>query len=584
MTIQKLPDELISQIAAGEVVERPASVVKELIENALDAGATQISIRIADAGKALIEVSDDGKGISQKELSLAVQRHATSKLHSAEELFQIQTLGFRGEALASMAAISRFTLTSRRAEAETGGKITIDGGKVLSVEETGVPQGTVVHVEELFYNVPARYAFLKQPATEKNHINNLVYRYALAYPEVRWSLQLDHRPVLRSSGNGNRREILATMYGVSTSKEMIEVSLDDDQRKVYGFISPAEITRSNRREMTFFVNGRWVQDAGLSAALYKAYDHYLPPGRYPIAALFVEVPSSEIDVNVHPAKAEVRFRYSQEIFSLVQRAVRRAFLAFTPVDPGNQDSWVRSSTTHVGSSSSFSPSGPEWGRQTSIDPAWNIAGSVRDDQSDQTGQFAIQSAILPEGMGLLRLIGKMQQGFLLVEGPDGLYLIDEKAACERILYEKLLRQVEEGGIKAVELADSITLTTQVDVVDLQSALTPLGIGLEPFGNTLVKIIKITEIVNISDAEYVLSALFNEYQKNKFSTTEEATEFLMIKLVYHAGSVFSTGSDRNRQNQLISALQTCQSPRQTPDGRATMIHLSLDFMNRQFGRE
>ena len=483
-----------------------------------------------------------------------------------------------------MAAISRFTLTSCRQDAKSGGKIVIDGGKVQSVEETGVPQGTVVHVEELFYNVPARLAFLKKPATEKNHINNLVYRYALAYPKVRWSLRQDHRPVLRSSGNGNRREILAAMYGISSSKEMIEVSLEDRGRKVYGYISPVEFTRSNRREMTFFVNGRWVQDAGLSAALYKAYDQYLPPGRYPVSVLFVEIPPEEIDVNVHPAKSEVRFRYSSEIFSLVQRAVRRAFLAFTPMDPEVKDAWVNSSPTRIGSASAFGRNGPRWSQASSIDPAWDIAGSVRNDQPKSYNPSVQQSAILPDGMGLLRLIGKMKQGYLLVEGPDGLYLIDEKAARERILYEKLLRQVEEGGINSVPLFDSITISTTADVETLDEAISPLGFGVEPFGTDMVKFTKIAEILDIVDAEYIITVLLKEHQETNFSTPEEETEFLMKKLVYHAGSVFSTGSDRTQQNQLISTLQTCQSPRQTPDGRATMIHLSLDFMNRQFGRE
>jgi DNA mismatch repair protein MutL len=578
MAIKKLPDELISQIAAGEVVERPSSVVKELIENALDAKATAISIRIIDAGKKLIEVSDDGKGIPQSELSLAVQRHATSKLEKAEDLFQISTLGFRGEALASVAAISRFTLTSKQTDAEMGGKITIDGGRVISVEETGVPGGTVVHVEDLFYNVPARYAFLKQPATEKNHINTLVFRYALAYPDVRWSLQQDHRPVLRSSGNGKRREILAVMYGISVSKDMIEVNLEESQYKVYGFISPSEVTRSNRREMTFFVNGRWVQDAGLSAALYKAYDTYIPPGRYPIAALFIELLPEEIDVNVHPAKAEVRFRNPQEIFSLVQRAVRRAFLAFTPVRQEAVDTWAGRTQSQRSSDTN-----QQWGYPRGIDPAWQMAADLRKSESS-TEKFAYQTPIIPEGMDLLHLIGKMQQGYLLVEAPDGLYLIDERAAQERILYENLLRQVEEGGIKSVELENSLPLPFHGEGDSLIANLFQLGFDTELFGVDMVKVLAIPRILSEAHIETILDDLLKDFEESRFNTPEETTEFLMQKLVYHAGQLFSSGNDPCQQKNLISALQTCKSPRQTPDGRATMIHLSLEFMNRQFGRE
>ena len=580
MRIQKLPDELISQIAAGEVVERPASVVKELIENALDAEATEIIIRIEEAGKKLIEVSDDGRGIAQTELSLAVQRHATSKLRQAEDLFQIATLGFRGEALASVAAISRFSITSRQNDAVTGGKIVIDGGKVISVEETGVPQGTVVHVEDLFYNVPARFAFLKTASTEKNHINNLVYRYALAYPDVRWSLFQDQRPVLRTTGNGSRREILAGMYGVSVSKEMIEVNLEENSRQVYGFISPTEVTRSSRREMTFFVNGRWVQDAGLSAALYKAYDHYLPPGRYPIAVLFLVLPPKEIDVNVHPAKAEVRFQQPQEIFSIVQRAVRRAFLAFTPLKPEAQETWANSAPASSGGSSS----GVHWGEPRAIDPAWQMAADLRSDEDASGEKFAYQSAILPEGMGLLRLIGKMQQGYLLVEGPDGLYLIDEKAAQERILYERFLRQTEEGGIQTAELDSAEIFAFGGEADSLTELFAALGITVEAFGADLVKVSGVPALLSGFTKKPILEGLLRDQQEHRFSIDEEATEFLLQRLAYHAGSIFSTGSDTQLQNQLVSALQTCQSPRQTPDGRATMIHLSLDFMNRQFGRK
>lgn len=585
MTIRKLPDELISQIAAGEVVERPASVVKELIENALDAEATEIAIRCTDAGKKLIEVSDNGRGIPQSELLLALQRHATSKLQDAKDLFQIQTLGFRGEALASVAAISRLVLTSRLEDAEIGGKISIDGGKVLSIEETGVPQGTVVHVEDLFYNVPARYAFLKTPATEKNHINALVYRYALAYPEVRWSLQQEHRPVLRSSGNGNRREILAAMYGLSVSKEMIEVNLEEPSQRIFGFISPNDITRSNRREMTFFVNGRWVQDPGLSTALYKAYDHYLPPGRYPIAALFLQIDPEDVDVNVHPAKAEVRFRNHQEIFSLVQRAVRRAFLAFTPMHPMEEDAWANSRPTALDQASSS----PTWGNSSwqssrTIDPAWEMAGELRSDGSKSAGAMSHQSAMLPEGMGLLRLIGKMRQRYLLVEGPDGLYLIDEKAAQERILYERFLRQIEAGGIQSQDLATALTIDFEDPFEKLEGIFHLVGFEINAFGSGMIKLVKVPELVNIPDLEYVIQALFHDLNEKKFSTPEEATEFLLQRLTFHCASMFSTGDDPQVQNHLISALQVCQSPRQTPDGRATMLHLSLDFMNRQFDRQ
>ena len=331
MTIHILPDEIASQIAAGEVVERPASVVKELVENALDAGARHISIHIADAGRRVIEIADDGSGIPPGEVALAVARHATSKLNNADDLFHITTLGFRGEALASIASVSRFTLTSRATNNPVGERLRVEAGKASGVEQAGGPVGTVVRVEDLFFNVPARLKFLKRDQTERQQIDGLVTRYALAYPEVRFHLYHDERPALQTSGKGDRREVLANLYGVETARQMLEVVYADERTQVSGYISPVALTRSNRREMTFFVNGRWVLDASLSAALLQAYHTLLMVGRYPLAALFIQIPPEEVDVNVHPAKSEVRFRSSDAVFSSVSRAARRALLAYSPI-------------------------------------------------------------------------------------------------------------------------------------------------------------------------------------------------------------------------------------------------------------
>ena len=263
MPIQILPDEVASQIAAGEVVERPASVVKELLENALDARASQITIRIEQAGRRLIEVSDDGAGIPSDEMALALARHATSKLRSADDLFHIVTLGFRGEALASIASVARLTLISKTHDGTIGARLQVEGGRIGALEQTGVPSGTLIRVEDLFYNVPARLKFLKQDTTERQQIDGLVTRYALAYPDVRFQHFQDGRPLLQTSGNGKRREVLANLYGIDTARQMIEVNLEENDSSLTGFVSPVSLTRSNRREITFFVNGRWVQDVSL---------------------------------------------------------------------------------------------------------------------------------------------------------------------------------------------------------------------------------------------------------------------------------------------------------------------------------
>ena len=331
MPIRLLSPEVASQIAAGEVIERPASVVKELLENSLDAGARSVTIAVEEAGKKLIEVADDGSGIPSDELELAVSRHATSKLVRSDDLFSISTLGFRGEALASIGSVSRMTITSRVQNEKEGARLRVEGGIAGKLTKVGTTVGTTVRVEDLFYNVPARLKFLKSDATERRAIDSLVTRYALAYPEKRFKLSDGKNVVLQTSGDGDRRAILAALYGVDVAKQMLEIQSEEEGFRLTGFISPTSLTRSNRKEITFFINGRWVHDVSLNTALLQAYHTLLMVGRYPLTALFLEIPPEEVDVNVHPAKAEVRFRNPDKVFSFVQRSVRRALLAYSPV-------------------------------------------------------------------------------------------------------------------------------------------------------------------------------------------------------------------------------------------------------------
>ena len=298
MPIRLLSSEVASQIAAGEVIERPASVVKELLENSLDAGARSVTIMVEEAGKKLIEVADDGSGIPSAELELAVSRHATSKLIRSDDLFSISTLGFRGEALASIGSVSRMTVTSRVKDETEGARLRLEGGKSGKITKVGTTVGTTVRVEDLFYNVPARLKFLKSDGTERRAIDLLATRYALAYPNIRIKLSEGKNVILQTSGDGDRRAILAALYGVDVAKQMLEIMSEEDpstgsgqgMMRLTGFISPTSLTRSNRKEITFFINGRWVHDAALSAALLQAYHTLLMVGRYPLTALFLEIP------------------------------------------------------------------------------------------------------------------------------------------------------------------------------------------------------------------------------------------------------------------------------------------------------
>lgn len=617
MPIQILNDEVASQIAAGEVVERPASVVKELVENALDAKASQITIQIADAGRRLIEVADDGAGIPMAEMELAVARHATSKLRSAEDLFRIQTLGFRGEALASIASVSRFTLVSRAREADVGARLRVEDGRPAPVEPVGAPVGTVARIEDLFYNVPARLKFLKRDLTERQQIDALVTRYALAYPEVRFHLFQDGRVVLQTTGRGDRREVLAGLYGVTIARQMLEVSFEDERLQVSGFISPVALTRSNRKEITFFINGRWVQDVSLATALLQAYHTLLMVGRYPLAALFVGLDPEDVDVNVHPAKAEVRFRSPDQVFSGVQRAVRRALLAYSPVPPVSSGAWqstlpARGIDPAWDMSRELEGNRPpgwempitpgEWPGEPAAEQPREPGAPGETGQTERVSQIdATAGQVLPSvppsqgefrtsGLPLLRLIGQVGLTYLIAEGPDGLYLIDQHAAHERVLFERFMRQrAPQGGkqIPSQALLEPVTVYLPPASVSLLQAhlsvLSELGFGIEPFGPNTFRVRAIPALLTGSDPHAAVRVVVEDFEEDETPLQAEIEAKIIARVCKRAAVKAGQALSMEEQRALLSELESCRSPRTCPHGRPTMIHLSVDLLERQFGR-
>lgn len=578
MTINLLPDEVASQIAAGEVVERPASVVKELLENAIDAGARRISIRVEGAGQQLIEISDDGVGIVPEEVKLAIARHATSKLRNADDLFHIRTLGFRGEALASIASVSHFSITSRAQDQASGSRILVDGGKASPLEVMGVPVGTVVSVRDLFYNTPARLKFLKREQTERQQIDGLVTRYALAYPDRAFKLTQDERVILQTSGNGDRREVLTQIYGVELARQLLEVDFSDEGVRILGFISPIALTRSNRKEMTFFVNGRWVQENALSSAVMHAYQTFIMVGRYPISILFIQLEPEEVDVNVHPAKAEVRFRKPDQIFSLMQRAVRRALLAYSPVPQVSVNTWRID---------------PKFAPQSSL--TWDALNEEGEAQPElelpvETEEIAPQAmqqgSILPSGaIPLLRWIGQIGATYLIAEGPDGLYLIDQHAAHERILFERYVTQglVPDAQALLTPLLFQLPPQTAQLMSDSLPILEKLGFKVEEFGNAAFRILSIPAFFKNSDPVAAVRCVVEDFEEDETPLANEKENRLAARIckrmAVKGGQVLSV----EEQKKLIQDLETCQSPRTCPHGRPTMIHLSVDLLEKQFGR-
>ena len=579
MPIRLLSNEVASQIAAGEVVERPASVVKELIENSLDAGAKNISVEIEDAGKVLIEVADDGHGIPADELELAASRHATSKLFRSDDLFHIQTLGFRGEALASIGSVSQMTMTSRVESAKEGARIKVEGGIASKVEKVGAPVGTLVRVENLFYNVPARLKFLKSDMTERRAIDSLVTRYALAYPNVRFKVTDGKQVTLQTAGDGDRRAILAALYGVDVAKQMLEVMSDEESFRLSGFISPTSLTRSNRREITFFINGRWVQDSALNAALLQAYHTLLMVGRYPLTTLFLDISPEDVDVNVHPTKAEVRFRSQDKIFSFVQRSVRKALLAYTPVPTVSPQLW----------GSRYVPQSEP--REIGID--WSIAHDQTADDRPQTVENRPSSTVngqesLSTNVPLLRLIGQIGATYIVAEGPDGLYLIDQHAAHERVLFEKLMAQRENKNIPSQSLLspEVVTLPPQSAkmLTEQLTALNQFGFEVEEFGTNTFQIRAMPVLFSGGDPSMALKALVEDFEEDEspLQTEIEAKIAGRVckRLAVKAGQVLTS----EEQKSLLNDLEACQNPRTCPHGRPTMIHLSVDMLEKQFGRK
>lgn len=579
MSIHLLPAEVASQIAAGEVIERPASVVKELIENAIDAGAYYISIQIEGAGRKLIEVADDGAGIQQDELSLSIERHATSKLNSAEDLFHIRTLGFRGEALASIGSVALLTITSRLPEAPMGARLRVEGGLSGDVQPVGAPAGTVVRVENLFFNIPARLKFLKSDATERSQIDGLVTRYALAYPQTRFHLKQEGRLSLQTSGNGDQREVLGILYGVDTARRMLEVLADYDDLKVKGYISPTSLTRSNRREITFFVNGRPVQDVTLTTSLVKAYHNLLMVGRYPMAVLFLEMSPESIDVNVHPTKAEVRFRDRDKVFSALQRAVRRALLAYTPV-PGIEPQAI---TPHW-----------NWNSENSSS-AWDIPESSQTPELTQTQAFEQahspitpnQPALAGQHMPLLRLIGQIASTYLAAEGPDGLYLIDQHAAHERVLFERLMAQ-RNSSLSSQTLLQPVPVELPPSSARLLAEQLPVlsefGFTVEPFGPGTFLVRAIPSLLAGSDPAMAVKVLVEDFEEDEKPLQAEIEARIIARVCKRAAVKAGHTLSLDEQKALLTDLEACQSPRTCPHGRPTMIHLSVDLLERQFGRK
>jgi DNA mismatch repair protein MutL len=622
MPIRVLSEELASQIAAGEVVERPASVVKELLENALDAEARSVTVTVEGGGRNLVRVADDGNGIPAAEVELAFARHATSKLATSDDLFHIETLGFRGEALASIASVSRVGVMTRAREEATGTQLRLEGGVVASRGALGAPQGTVISVENLFYNVPARLKFLKSETSERSHIASLVSRYAIAYPAVRFKLLFDNRTAFQSSGGGDVREVLVAVYGVEIARQLIEIDneiereqlppprLEEDASddlalreppgvyaaratiRVKGFISPPALNRSNRKDITLFVNGRWVQDIRLSTAVLQAYHTMLMVGRYPLAVVMMTLPPEEVDVNVHPTKAEVRFRNGEAAFSAIERTVRKALLARAPVPHIEFRQWSAGGDDGPLPRPSLQWS-PEWGMlgATADSGPQTAASSESSPPSAIGGQSSLvggQPQLPASDVPLLRVVGQIGAAYIVAEGPDGLYLIDQHAAHERVLYESFSLQHAASRIVSQQLLEPAVVAVPPAAADMLLAQMPvlhhLGFSVEPFGGNQFIVRSLPTVLGNVDPAKAVRVLVEDFEEDETPLQAEVEARLIARVCKRAAVKAGQVLTPIEMQQLVQNLERCQSPRTCPHGRPTMIYLSVDTLEKQFGRK
>ena len=679
MPIRQLAPDVAAKIAAGEVVERPASVVKELIENSIDAGATQIRVDLANGGLQLIRITDNGCGIAVDELPLALSRHATSKVASIDDLERIRSLGFRGEALASIAAVAEVTLLSRYHEAGQGAQIQAQNGQVSEVSTAASPIGTTVTVRNLFSAVPARLKFLKSRNVEVSHCHHLLEQYALAYPEIRFSVTSDGRQIFATPGDGQLSSVLIDIYGLQVAEQMTPISSLDGQRDddperpvVSGYTSLPACYKSTRQHMSFFVNRRWVMSRILSYAVEEAYHSLLLAGRHPIAVINIAIDPSQIDVNVHPAKTEIRFLRERRVYAAILRAVRQAVLQEAEMPQWGNDPVVdrqgsidggagrpQGASLHVGmtpppqmrsdnpaetqstvsATPQTSPATSQNGHEDDFDlpdedelnrvpiedehgvalPQDNPWLTVTEEETgtrppmlsrlwqshirgqdvgatlevarpspDSPGTGEIASSSKMSHLPVLRVIGQLSQSYIVTEGPEGMYLVDQHAAHERILLERMVAALQARSALSQLLLTPIKLElapSELEAIEEHlEQLTHIGFTLQLRDNVLLEVSAVPDVLikqmNARSLHELLAELTAPENLGHNETWEEhALANVACKAAIKA-NYFLTVSE---MREMIEQLGRTNAPYSCCHGRPTMVQFSLSALEREFGR-
>ncbi|HKT23427.1 MAG TPA: DNA mismatch repair endonuclease MutL [Terriglobales bacterium] len=649
--IRVLSDNVANKIAAGEVVERPASVIKELLENSLDAGATRIRIEVEGGGRKLIVLTDNGCGMGHDDAMLAFERHATSKIHDADDLLNIATLGFRGEALPSIASVSRFTLETRQEEDKAGTRIEIAGGKLLKVEETGVPPGTAITVRDLFFNTPARKKFLRSESTELSQIASLVTHYALAHPDKHFELHSATHNMLTASPVKTHSERLYQIFGRETLDQLIPVAAETDLQRtgipepppwrraedyeppvagkirLHGFVSKPELQKLNRNSIFVFVNQRLVRDRLVQHALTDAYRNIIPPTVFPVVLLFLELPPTEVDANVHPAKTEVRFRQQTFIHDFVRDSVRAALMKARPVpqftreimalptaaaelSPGASLPRNEAVAQRVTAFALTAPAVPARTATLAFDNAFQLGGSgitaaphlaaigVEEIERPQISKTWQCGEVLDEleeaGEGIapqlasLHPLGQVRESFILAVNSEGLWIIDQHVAHERILFERVLKQRQTESIPVqkmlMPIVVELTPGQQAAFAEISDELGRNGFEVELFGSRTVVVKAVPAGVESCDIEQMLGELLVEFEREQQRTNlDEVRHRIAASIACHAAIKVNMPLDQNKMEWLLKELAKTECPMSCPHGRPVVLRYSVKDLQRAFKR-
>ena len=588
--VHVLDDNTINKIAAGEVVERPASVIKELVENAIDAKADRIEVEIMAGGTSFMRVSDNGIGMSREDAEKAILRHATSKIVQVDDLQAIATLGFRGEALPSIASVSRFNLQTRQAGAELGTEIKITGGKNTEIGVAGCNLGTTIRVEDLFFNTPARKKFLKTNNTESGRINEFIIKLAISHPEIAFKLINNNKSSLATPGRGDLKETLQSLYGASVGQSLLPLEFEDEDIKLWGFVSKPSAIRSSRSWQTFIVNGRIIASRAIAKAIDNAYHALIPKSGYPLIALNIEVPHHTIDVNVHPQKTEMKFEDESRIFKAVYKAVLDAV---RPNGQVGQLGQLAAQADHVQQHVEKGLQELNFGQSVMNFPlreekpamTWQEGTiALAQDKSVKSVQSVVDEEEKLPTAGMIP-IGQVDDTYIIAQDEDSLYIVDQHAAHERVLFDRLSAQAEHIPSQQLLvhlILDFSTHESQIIEENLE-LLAGLGFGLEPSGPNQFRLMEVPADVPSSQAEEFIREVLASMEELHRPTAAELRQAVLATTACKAAIKAGFKLNYRQMEILLQELNDTAMPYTCPHGRPTIIKFSSDELAKMFKR-